>query len=309
MAIFYGLLAPELEVAAIGSVWGNAEVNTTTANALRLLEIAGRPEIPVAAGAPGPLVGPPRALGHAVHGADGQGNTHLSPPRLRPTRASAAAQLVRLGHEHPGELVLVALGPLTNLALALSLDPAIARLYREVVIMGGAFLAPGNVSPVAEANIWHDPEAAHVVLSAEWPVTLVGLDVTRKVRLTERVLERLRDSGTPWGLHLHRISAHYLSHYAQRWGRRECAMHDALALAIAADRSLALREVRTRVDIELAGTHTRGMTVADLRPGTVVESANASIVLEADGARFLERWEATLGAVGTATRPLSSPIE
>jgi purine nucleosidase len=290
MAILYGLMAPEVDVVAIGTVWGNTWVETCTLNTLRLLEIVDRPEVPVAEGVGKPLVGPRWQLGDGVHGADGQGNTNLPPPRLRPTGESAAAQIVRLGHQHPGALTLVPTGPLTNVATALAVDPGVAGLYKEVVLMGGAFLGPGNASRAAEANIWHDPEAAQMVFEAGWPVTAVGLDVTLQVMLDQARLDRLRDSGTPAGRHLHRITDYYLTRYERRRGRRECAMHDALALAVAVDRSLVRRAVRARVDVELTGVHTRGMTVADLRPWAPAEQANASVVLEVDTARFLERW-------------------
>ena len=295
MAIFFGLLAPEIEVAAIGCVWGNVPVETATENTLRLLEIVDRPPVPVAPGAAKPLLGPAFDLGTDVHGEDGQGNANLPPPSLRPADSSAAEQIVRLAHERPGELTLVPTGPLTNVAIALALDPAIVQLYKEVVLMGGAFLTPGNASRVAEANIWHDPEAAQMVLEAPWPITVVGLAVTRRERLTQPLLDRLRDSGSPAGRHLHLITDIYLSRAEAVYGRRECAMHDPLALAIAADRSLALRAPEVRVDVELAGAHTRGMTVADLRPDAPPGEANARVVLEADTARFLDRWMEILG--------------
>ena len=161
--------------------------------------------------------------------------------------------------------------------------------------MGGAFLTPGNASRVAEANVWHDPEAVQMVLEAPWPITVVGLDVTRRARLTQPLLDRLRDSGSPAGRHLHRITDFYLNRAEAVYGRRECAMHDPLALAIAADRSLALRAPNVRVDVELDGSHTRGMTVADLRPDAPPGEANAQVVLEADTARFLDRWMEVLG--------------
>ena len=165
--------------------------------------------------------------------------------------------------------------PLTNVAAALALDPTIAQLYKEVVLMGGNFLAPGNAAKWAEANIWHDPEAAQMVFEAGWPITAVGLDVTNKTMLAEQRLAELADCGTPAARHISLISQFYLEGYAARYGRRECTMHDALALAIAADPSLATHAPRARVDVELTGTHTRGMTVADLRPWAPTEDANA----------------------------------
>jgi purine nucleosidase len=290
MAILYGLLSPNIEIVGLTCCWGNIWVETTTANTLRLLEIVQMQSIPVAMGARKPLLGPIWELGNGVHGADGQGNTNLAPPKLKPVKESAAELLVRLAHEHPGELTLVPVAPLTNVATALALDPSIAQLYKEVVLMGGNFLAPGNAAKWAEANIWHDPEAAQVVFEAGWPITAVGLDVTMKTMLSEQHLAELAQCGTPAARHISLISQYYLERYAARYGRRECTMHDALALAIAADRSLATNAPFARVDVELTGTKTRGMTVADLRPWAPTEQPNARVVLEVDSARFIERW-------------------
>jgi purine nucleosidase len=294
MAIMYGLLAPDIDVVGLTCCWGNTWVETATTNTLRLLEILGLPDIPVAMGAPKPLVGPMWDLREGVHGKDGQGNTNLPPPELKAVDESAAQLLVRLAHEHPGELVLVPTAPLTNIATALLLDPGIARLYKEVVLMGGNFLEPGNAASWAEANIWHDPEAAQIVFEAGWPITAVGLDVTQKTLLSEQRLDQLAASDAPAARHISIISRYYLERFAARYGRRECTMHDALALAIAADRALATRAPRARVDIELTGTHTRGMTVADLRPWAPAEKANATVVLEVDSERFIQRWMETI---------------
>lgn len=301
MALFFGLLSPDVEVVAITTVWGNTTVERTTENALRLLEIVGRPDVPVASGAARPLLGPEPAFAHHVHGADGQGNTHLPPPTLKPVAEPAAETLIRLAHEQPGQLTLVPVGPLTNVAEALIRDRSIAGLYKKVVLMGGAFLSHGNVSRFGEANVWHDPEAAQLVFEAGWPIVAVGLDVTHRALLTGEMLEQLRATGTPWGVHLHRITDHYLNAYARHHGKRVCAMHDALALAIAADPSLVRAAPRVRVDVELHGQHTRGMTVGDFRPrpaGEVAPEANAEVVLDVDTPRFLDWWLQVLSQDG-----------
>lgn len=291
MAIFYGLLAPEIDVVGLTCVWGNISVDLTTKNTLRLLEMMDRPGIPVARGADKPLVypkWPPPPT--PIHGHDGQGNTNLPDPTLRPVAESAAQLIVRLAHEHPGELILVPTGPLTNVATAVLADPEIAKLYKGVVLMGGAFTVHGNADRFGEANIWHDPEAAQVVFDAGWPVTAVGLDVTDKTMIPGSLLDDLRDSGTVAGKHLHAITQNYLDIYGSRRGRRECAMHDALTLGIAADPSLALESRTVRVDVELTGTHTRGMTVGDFRSWADQSRANVTVVLEVDRERFIQRW-------------------
>ena len=290
MAILYGLRAPEVDIVAIGTVWGNIDVDTATLNTVRVLEIGGRPDIPVAEGAGRPLMGTEPTFAEMVHGPAGMGSIVLPPPEGAHTEEHAVAQMIRLAHERPGELTLVAVGPLTNLGLALGIDREIASLYKEVVIMGGNFLVPGNVTPVAEANIWHDPEAAQIVLDAPWPVTLVPLDVTERALLSQEMVEQIRDTGTRVGEHVHEISDIYFTAYEARLQRRASPMHDALALGIAADPTLVGSAPLTRVDVELNGTHTRGMTVGDLRAVGDRTNANARIVMEAEGTRFVDRW-------------------
>ena len=220
MAIFYGLLAPHIDVVGISCVWGNIGVDLTTINTLRLLEMLGRGDIPVAKGAHKPLLGPEWPHGQGVHGEDGQGNLNLPLPKLQPAKGSAVELIVKLAHEHPGELILVPTGPLTNVAAAVIADPSIAKLYKKVVLMGGAFLVKGNAARWGEANIWHDPEAAQVVFEAGWDVTAVGLDVTDRTMLSQERLDILRDSGTVAGKHIHAITKYYVDRYSARTGRR-----------------------------------------------------------------------------------------
>jgi len=296
MALLYGLAAPQIDIIAIGTVWGNVSVDLTTENALRLLEIGRAPGIPVARGAHKPLLGPEPLFNEDIHGKDGQGDTFLPPAAQNAAGESAADQIVRLAHERLGELTLVAVGPLTNLAIALARDPSIAVAYKQVVIMGGAFQVPGNVTATGEANIWHDPEAAQIVLEARWPVTIVGLDVTEQARVTEAMLNALRELGSPEGVHLKRISDGYLDIYAGRYGtaERQCPMHDALALGIAVDPTLVEHAPFAKVDVELNGSLTRGSTIADLRSWARKDLVNARVVLQADGERFVQEWFATM---------------
>ena len=192
MAILLALRSPEVQVEALTVVFGNGGVEQTTANALRVLEIARRADIPVISGANMPLLRPYRGKGYRVHGRDGLGDTNLPPSKSQPQPGHAAEYLVSRIMDEPGQLTLVAVGPLTNLALAVSLEPQIAQNVQEVIIMGGAATGPGNASPVAEANIHNDPEAAKVVFHAGWPLTMVGLDVTRKTVISPAYLARLK---------------------------------------------------------------------------------------------------------------------
>src|SRR3990170_742714 len=156
MALLFALRSPELEVVGVTTVYGNAEVEQTTRNALRVLDVAGRRDIPVASGAARPLVRAYRGKRSHIHGEDALGNTFLPPPSTRPLDIAAADFIVRIALAQPGEITLVAVGPLTNLALAARLDPRVVSVVRQVIVMGGAAFVPGNASPVAETNIFSD---------------------------------------------------------------------------------------------------------------------------------------------------------
>lgn len=231
MAIFYALSAPGLEVLGLTTVYGNVGVELAGTNAVRLLEIAGRPEIPVALGASRPMTRPYRGVVDFVHGSNGQGDAPLDPPRGRPVPERATEFLIDRLRAHPGEITLVALGPLTNLALALIEAPDIARLAREVVIMGGNLTVPGNASVAAEANILNDPEAADLVLSAGWPVVMIGLDVTHRIRMTPDDLQRIYAIPSPEGRHLAQIVPFYHRFYAQDVGCDGIYVHDSTTIS------------------------------------------------------------------------------
>lgn len=267
MAIMYAALHPEIELIGVGTVWGNVDVPRATRNTLRVLDIVGRPEVPVAEGAAGPMNGAPAEFSYAVHGNDGQGNAGDDEPVREAAAISAAQQISSLVRAHPGEVWLVPVGPLTNIAAALRLDPELPELVAGVSVMGGSALAPGNVTPVAEANIWHDPEAAEAVFRAPWPIVMAGLDVTMKAVITEEHRDRLAASGAA-GRYLARILQHYGEFYREQvFGRWACCMHDAIAVAAAAD----LLDVRLApvVDVEVDATAGpgRGQTIVDLRGG------------------------------------------
>lgn len=224
---------PEFEWVGLSTVFGNASVAQTTANALRLLERLGRPEVAVHAGAAAPLVGDARYAA-AVHGGDGLGGRadSLPPARRDADALPAAAAIVRASREHR-DLQLVAVGPLTNIAEALRLDPGLAGRVGGLTVMGGAFGQhgqSGNVTPAAEANIHNDARAAAEVLAAPWSqLRLVGLDATHCVRLRPAQLEPLREQGglARW---LHGIAEPYMDFYGQYYGEPMLVAHDAIAV-------------------------------------------------------------------------------
>jgi purine nucleosidase len=197
IAIFLALRSPEIEVVGLTSVFGNTDIENATLNSLRLVETAGFPNIPVAKGSGCPIVMPMPGLGTFVHGMDGMGNTNPPPPKGKPIDISAAQFIVDTVMQNPGEITLVPVGPLTNIGLALRLEPKIADNVKEVVIMGGAAHGKGNSSPVAEANIIHDPHAASIVFSADWQVTMVGLDVTTQVVMSPAYLKEISGNDNP----------------------------------------------------------------------------------------------------------------
>jgi inosine-uridine nucleoside N-ribohydrolase len=238
MAIYFALCSPELEVIGLTTIFGNVTTELATTNALRLLEIAGRADIPVARGADDPIAVPFGGPVPFVHGDDGQGNIFLPPPVGKPIDPSAAQFIIEQVMRQPGEVTLVPVGPLTNIALALRLEPRIAQHVKEVVIMGGNALGPGNATPAAEANIHNDPEAADVVFGAPWQVTMVGLDVTHHVYMDDAHLAEYGRIQNPLGQHIARIVPFYRDFFYERGGLAGIWVHDSSAIAYVIDPSL-----------------------------------------------------------------------
>ncbi len=259
MAIFFALCSPELEVIGLTTIFGNVHTDLATTNALRLLEIAGRTDIPVARGAEHPLAGPFGGPVPFVHGEDGQGNAFLPPPTTTAIEQPAATFIVEQIMAAPGEITLVPIGPLTNIALALRLEPRIAQNVRQVVLMGGNALCPGNATPCAEANIHNDPEAADVVFGAEWPVTMVGLDVTHATNMTPEHLARYAQAQNPLAQHIARIVPFYQGYFERSQpGLRGIYVHDSSAIGCVIDPTLFTIE-RWPIRVETQGI-SRGKT-------------------------------------------------
>ena len=230
MAIFYALSSPRLQVLALTTVFGNCHTTISTINALRILDIAGRPDVTVAHGAEAPLVGAYEGPADIVHGADGQGNVNLEPSSRQPIDLSAAQLIVQLVNEHPGEITLVPLGPLTNIALALRIDPQLASKLAGIVLMGGNAFCSGNATAGAEANIFNDPEAADIVFGAACPVVMVGLDVTHKVVMGSMHVARIGDIDTPQARHLSVILPYYVNFHEFVSGTAELIIHDSTVI-------------------------------------------------------------------------------
>lgn len=297
LALFLALASPEVQLEAITTVSGNVHVEHTTRNALSLLELTGRTDIPVARGCDRPLVGTP-ALAADVHGDNGMGNVILPEPQLRPVEQHAVEVIIEKIMAAPGEITLVPVGPLTNVALALRREPRLVQAVREVVIMGGALRVPGNITPSAEFNIFVDPHAAHVVLHAGWPIRLVTLDTTTRTLLKRELVNQLAVSGSPVTSLMKQVVDYYCDVFGGARQLSALQMHDPLCLA-AAFRPDLLTWQEAYVDVELTGSLTVGETVGFFkRPGQPLAykpNVLASVNVDAESfiQLYLERIRAT----------------
>ena len=276
IALLLALASDEVELLGVTTVHGNQTLDKTTDNALRVLELAGRSDVPVARGADRPLVREPATAAH-VHGESGLDGPMLPPATASPVDQHAADFLA----EHvTSETVLVPVGPLTNIALALDrgMRPA------QIVLMGGA-IAEGNMTPAAEFNIWADPEAAQQVFHAGIPVTMIGLDVTHKALLTPDWSERFRGAGR-LGVFVAELVDFFQQYHARTYGWDGAPIHDALALAQVIRPGLVETKHRN-VEVELESELTRGRTVVDLWRRTD-RAPNADVGVDVDRDAFLE---------------------
>ena len=277
LAIFLALNSPELEVEALTPVAGNVPLELTLSNALRLLEVAGHSHIPVAAGADRPLV---RRLITAsyFHGQNGLAGIQFPEPTIKPVAETATQLIRRLVHASPHEIGIIAIGPLTNIATAFREDPELPRLIPRLTIMGGS-LSGGNITPAAEFNIYVDPEAAQIVFRSGVPLTMVGLDVTRRAMLREEDIQRMESSSKPEGRAAGKIARASLNLVRQTSAAGGPPMHDSLAVGTFINPSVVtLHDLY--VDIETAGTLTAGETVgyrkAPMRASPPMANASAS---------------------------------
>lgn len=265
LALAYLLASPLASMKGIGTVSGNVSAAVGARNTLDLLELAGSAHIPVALGAHHPLAGSFGGGAPWVHGDNGIGEVSLAPAAASLAGETAAEMLVRLARLYPGELRVVAIGPLTNIAEALRLEPALPSLVESVTVMGGAALAPGNITPLAEANIRNDPEAAALVLAADWDLTLVPLDVTMASVLEETHRQELLASTAPVAQALGEMLGYYFRFYEGIYGRPCSAMHDPLAAALAVGAVKPALAPVVRAAVDTSHGPGRGQTVCDMR--------------------------------------------
>jgi purine nucleosidase len=296
LAILLAAKHPQLELLAVTTVAGNVGLEHTTRNSLQVLELAGRADVPVAAGTHRPML---RVLRDAAtfHGKNGLNDIELPKPKAAPVDKHAVDLLIELVHRYPCEITLVPLGPLTNIALAILKDPAFSTKLKKIVLMGGAAFCAGNHGPCAEFNIWVDSEAAKIVFDSGIPITMVGLDVTMRTGLVAAHVQEMvarQDNGIT--RFVHQLLAPYYQRASKLPWYKGFNMHDPLAVGVVIDPSLVRTELH-RVDIETKGELTEGMTVVDCRQ-RIMHGAdyrpNAHVAVDVDADRFLKLWMETL---------------
>jgi purine nucleosidase len=332
LALLYAVASPEAELIAITCVGGNTDARQVERNTRAVLELAGRADLAVALGREQPLVRPVETTPE-THGPQGLGYAELPPPTRPLSERHATDLLVDEARKRPGEITLVTCGPLTNLAVALLLEPALPRLLKGWVLMGGAYRHPGNTAPTSEWNIHCDPEAAKIAFSAwgasahehghDLPVAL-GLDVTEKAKIVpDHVVALAKAAGSAPDDSLalargedpmratHSVASNpivryvadalrfYMEFHSRYDGFYGAFIHDPLAVAAALDPSL-VRTEAVPVDVELGGTLTTGETVTDWRR-VWGKPANLQVAVEADGDEFLRRFVDRVGRLA-ATR-------
>ena len=284
LAIAFAAAAPEIELAGITTVAGNVGLAKTTANALAVASFVGAGDVPVTAGCAAPLLRPALDAGH-VHGDSGLGGAVLPPSARLAGEEHATDFIIDTLAAAPGEITLVATGPLTNIALALRRQPRLADWVRDFVIMGGS-ASRGNVTPAAEFNIWADPEAAAIVFAAGWTVRMIGLDVTLLARATAAVQQRMGSLGSLGSRLLLPALAQY---HDSADATGEPPVHDVCAIVSIADPSV-FSYTPALVQVETHGTFTSGMTVTDFAASA---GHNAQVATGIDAGHF---WETVLRA-------------
>ena len=280
MALFYAIADPEIELIALTTVFGNVTTTQATRNALFLLETAGI-DIPVSEGLHKPRELPAYPPSSHVHGAEGFGSLLIKQPKGQVVSESAPEFLVKMARAHKGELVLCPIGPLTNIAAALDLDPEFCSNLKRIVIMGGSLRAGGNITPVAEANIYHDPHAADFLFSHGSNITLVGLDVTNRVICSRAYFRNLAEHSPILGGMLNQMADFYIDFYEKVGKFDGCGMHDPSALVNCVAPDLFVTEDH-KLSVIYYGEET-GKTISD--PSFVGEAIKVCVGVDADAVK------------------------
>ncbi|WP_413795805.1 pyrimidine-specific ribonucleoside hydrolase RihA [Aeromonas dhakensis] len=285
IALILALASPELKVLAVTTSAGNQTPDKTLNNALRILTLLGRDDIPVAAGAPKPLACE-LIIADNVHGESGLDGPKLPDPAFAPVAMTALELMASCLRESPEPVTLVPTGPLTNIALLLAAHPELKSKIARIVLMGGAAGA-GNWTPAAEFNIYVDPEAADMVFKSGLPITMCGLDVTHQAQVMDEDIERVRAITNPVAQCVADLLDFFMIYHRDpKWGFAGAPLHDPCTIAWLLAPAL-FHGVECRVDIETGGTHTSGMTVVD-RYGLTGKPANALVLLGLERAGFID---------------------
>lgn len=285
IALILALASPELKVLAVTTSAGNQTPDKTLNNALRILTLLGRDDIPVAAGAPKPLARE-LIIADNVHGESGLDGPKLPDPAFAPVAMTALELMAKCLRESPEPVTLVPTGPLTNIALLLAAHPELKQKIARIVQMGGAAGA-GNWTPAAEFNIYVDPEAADMVFKSGIPITMCGLDVTHQAQVMDEDIERVRAITNPVAQCVAGLLDFFMIYHRDpKWGFAGAPLHDPCTIAWLLAPAL-FHGIECRVDIETGGTHTSGMTVVD-RYGLTGKAANALVLLGLDRAGFID---------------------
>jgi purine nucleosidase len=285
VALLTALASPDdLEVLAVTTVAGNVPVDLTTRNALALVELAHRPEVPVYRGSARPMV-KPLVTAEYVHGPTGIDGADLPEPTIEARPGHAVDRIVEIAYERES-VTLCVLGPMTNVALALIREPGIVANIDEVVMMGGGFFEGGNTTPTAEFNVFVDPHAAHVVLTSGIPLTMMPLDVTHKALTSEERLQRFRDLGTPAGTAVAGMLDFYDNWDMEKYGMPGGPLHDPTVIAYLLQPGM-FRGKQVNVEVVTAPGPTQGMTILDWWGVTDAEP-NAMVMREIDAEAYFD---------------------
>jgi len=273
------------KVEAITSVSGNVNVKKTTANVLKVLDVASK-DVPVYPGCAFPLVNPPVHASY-VHGVDGLGDCGIPVSNRKPEAKHAVHALIDMANAHSGELSIVAIGPLTNIAVATMLDPELPKKFKELTIMGGAVSGKGNTHITAEFNIYFDPEAAHIVFD-RWPmVRVLDWETTLATGLTKTDIDTLFAINTPKVQFFKKTNAKTMAFIKEHFKIDMMFAPDGLAMAAALEPSIIKKKETRHLSVELSGEQSRGLTVVDwFSMGG--KTPNAEIIMEVDQPRFVE---------------------
>lgn len=286
VAILHALASDRLQILGISTVAGNQTVEKTTRNTLAVLELLGHTEIPVARGAAAPLFRPLRPA-PKIHGESGLGNAQLPPPAKKEEEADAVSCLCRWIEASPRPVTIVAVGPLTNMAVLLCACPHLkSRIERMVLMGGGAFR--GNSTPASEFNIWQDPEAAHIVFKAGIPLVMCGLDVTMKAYATDKDIDAFAALGNRAGQFCAQAFRFYYDFHmsGERGKLPGCAVHDAVAVMVLTHPEI-LQGKDAYVEVDIDGEHTLAATAADFRDRNRLHEKNAKVILDIDREAFI----------------------